>query len=185
MRQDVGGMPEGSLLELVRRASTHGDQEAWAAFEQGVQETVLSWLRAYPGRAMVWDERHIVARAFEQVWQVVHQGQFAYRSFSEVLLLLRASLGGAMLEAQRVSLYPSVVGEGMADVLEREGHTFSAEIWEWVQDKLTDERERRLAYLLYHCGLQPSDIVRCCPQEWSDVQEVMHLRCSIFVQLLR
>jgi hypothetical protein len=38
------------------------------------------------------------------------------------------------------------------------------------------QSERRLAYLLYSCGLQSAEIVRGSPQEWSDVHEVTRLR---------
>ncbi len=41
---------------------------------------------------------------------------------------------------------------------------------------LSDERERRVAYLLYHCGLKPVEIVRTYPQEFNDVQEIHHVR---------
>ena len=50
--------------------------------------------------------------------------------------------------------------------------TSSHEIWEILKAVLVNPREQRLAYLLFHCGLSPRVIVRCCPQEWSDVQEI-------------
>jgi len=49
---------------------------------------------------------------------------------------------------------------------------------------LADQHERRLAYLLYHCGLSPKEIVRFYPQEWSDVQEIHCLRRAILERLL-
>jgi hypothetical protein len=48
---------------------------------------------------------------------------------------------------------------------------------------LPNERERRLVYLLYHCGLKPREIVRFCPQEWSEVQEIYRLRRNIIERL--
>ena len=50
---------------------------------------------------------------------------------------------------------------------------------------LPNKRERRLAYLLYHCGLKPREIVRFCPQEWSDVREIYRLRRNILERFLR
>src|SRR6266849_4202456 len=44
MRQDVYETLEASLLELWRRASIYGDLEAWRAFQQSLEETVLTWL---------------------------------------------------------------------------------------------------------------------------------------------
>jgi len=47
------------------------------------------------------------------------------------------------------------------------------------------EQERLLIYLLYHCGFKPREIMRYCPQGFSDVQEVYRLRCKIFDRLLQ
>jgi len=49
---------------------------------------------------------------------------------------------------------------------------------------LDEHREKRLAYLLYNCGLKPREIVRFYPQEWSDVQEIYGLRRAIVEHLL-
>ena len=61
----------------------------------------------------------------------------------------------------------------------------SNEIWEILQTILPGAREQRLAYLLYHCGLKPREIVRFCPREWNDVQEIYRLRRNILERLLR
>jgi hypothetical protein len=58
-------------------------------------------------------------------------------------------------------------------------------VWEVLQTVLSNEREQRLAYLLYHCGLKPAEIVCCCPQEWSDIHEIARLRRSILMQFLK
>src|SRR5690349_16155851 len=49
MRQGVGETLADSRLELWRRAKTHSDLQAWAAFQQCLEETVLSWLYDHPG----------------------------------------------------------------------------------------------------------------------------------------
>ena len=175
MRQDVGETREISHLELWRRAKTHGDLQAWTAFQQGLEEAVLTWLHDHPGReaaCRLQSERHFVALAFERLRQAVVQGQVTCETLSGVLVYLRASLNGAILDTLRTSRRPGAVsspwpvGEDRPD---------SGEIWDGLQASLSDQRERRLAYLLYHCGLEPAEIVRCCPQEWSDVHEVVRL----------
>ena len=40
-------------------------------------------------------------------------------------------------------------------------------------------------FWLYHCGLGPGEIVRFCPQEWSDVQEIYQLRRTLLERALR
>jgi hypothetical protein len=49
---------------------------------------------------------------------------------------------------------------------------------------LPNEREQRVAYLLFHCGLRPGDIVRLFPQEFSDLQEISRVRHTVIERLL-
>src|SRR4051794_13528267 len=95
MRQDVGKTHEVVGLELLRQASTHGDLEAWAAFQQGLEETVQAWLHDHPNReaaCRLQSERYFVAQAFERFWQTVVQRQVTCETLSRVLVFLRASL---------------------------------------------------------------------------------------------
>ena len=50
---------------------------------------------------------------------------------------------------------------------------------------LPSERERRLAFLLYHCNLKPREIVRRCPQEFPDVNEIFRMTRNIVDRLKR
>src|SRR5260370_398807 len=59
-----------------------------------------------------------------------------------------------------------------------------SEAWEVIRTLLPDEHERRLAYLLYHCGLKPREIIHYCPQEFSEVQEIYRLRRNIMERLV-
>ena len=184
VRSDGDETCEMSSLQLLHRAIAHGDQQAWAGFQQSLEETVLTWLHDHPGSQAVCrlhSDRHFVAQAFERLQHAAVQGQVTCETPSEVLVYLRASLNGAILETLRVSRRSGVSspwpdGEDRPD---RSG------VWNRLQALLSSERERRLAYLLYHCGLEPAEIVRYCPQEWGNVQEVARLRRTIFMQLMK
>jgi hypothetical protein len=184
MRRDASKTLEISCLELWHRASTQSDPETWGVFQQGLEETALVWLHNHPhGEAAcrLQSERHFVAQAFERLRQAVAQKQGACETLASALVYLRVSLNGAILETLRVSSWPGAVlsqqpnGE---DLLKR------SEIWDQFQALLPNQREQRLAYLLYHCGLSPAEIMRFCPQEWSDVQEISCLRRTILARLL-
>src|SRR5260370_24886926 len=158
MRQNSGETREVSRLELWRRASRQGDLEAWAAFQQGLEGALLTWFHAHPGcevASRVQSDRYFVARAFEQLWHLIVQGQVACETLSEAVVYLRVSLNGAILETLRDSQRPSVVlnswPEG-AECPER------GAVWDELQAGLSNQRERRLAYLLYQCGLEPAEI---------------------------
>jgi len=50
---------------------------------------------------------------------------------------------------------------------------------------LSNTREQRLAYLLFHCGLKAREVVQYCDEEFSDVKEVYRLHRNIFEKLMR
>jgi len=173
-----------SSLELLRRASTQGDLQAWTAFKQSLEDTVLSWFHEHPGSEAVCElqrEWHFVALAFEQLWQAVIQGQVSCETHSDVLVFLRLSLNGAILETLRASKRPWAVSSIWQD---GEDNGVKNDLWDWIQARLPNRQEQRLAYLLYHCGLEPSEIVRSCSQEWSDVHEVTRLQHVILKRLM-
>jgi hypothetical protein len=66
-----------------------------------------------------------------------------------------------------------------------EARTESSEIWDLLKTMVSNAREQRLAYLLFNCGLKPREIVRFCPREFSDIDEIYHLRCNLMARLLR
>jgi hypothetical protein len=178
-------------IELLRRATVQGDQEAWAWVQHCFGGVVLNWLHRHPKRAHVCrleSEEHYVAQAFERFSQVIASNQrVEFSTLAAALHYLRASLNGAILDMLRADAQmressrpvPTEPGERhMEDV------TSSSEVWEMLKMLLSNPREVRLAYLLFHCGLSPREIVRGLPQEWSDVQEITCLRRTIMERLL-
>jgi hypothetical protein len=178
-------------LELLHRAIAQGDQDAWAGVQQCLGETVLGWLHGHPCReaACRWEcEENYVALAFERFWQATTQQRMAFKTFAGALVYLRASLHGAILDTLRTSSRPKAIPlplPGKAGEPSVEDQTDSSEVWEILQTMLPNRQEQRLAYLLYHCGLKPREIVHFCPQEWSDVQEIYRLRRNILERLQR
>ena len=186
MSQNVDETLEDSFVEFfLYRASTYNSQEVWAAFRQSLEETVLTWFHLHPlseAVCRVQSDKHIVTLAFERLWQAVVQGLVACETLSEVLVYLCASLNGVILEALRDSSRPGAVLSPWSDA---EDSRDRSAVWDKLQTLLSNERERRLAYLLYHCGLKPAEIVRRCPNEWSDISEVIRLRCIIVERLMK
>ena len=66
-----------------------------------------------------------------------------------------------------------------------ERHPHLADAHDLYARILTDKRERRVIYLLYHCGLKPREIVLRCPGEFTNEQEVYRLRCNGLDRLKR
>ena len=187
MEQDVN---EAYDLELVRRIITEGDQQARIELEQRWHEILLGWLRSHPGREVAcrWEsEEYHIAMAFERFWQAAVEGQVTCQALAEVLTYLRASLHGIILQTLRTNARPGFSWRprpGEPGKPDMNDHADAGEIWARLQAMLADQREQRLAYLLYQCGLSPSEIVRFYPQEWSDVQEIHGVRRAILERLL-
>jgi len=60
-----------------------------------------------------------------------------------------------------------------------------SKLWEMLCTMLPDERERRLAFLLYRYNLKPRVIVRLFPQEFPDVKEIFRMTRTMKDRLLR
>lgn len=165
------------IVSMFHRALVERDVCAWECVQQVLKETMLGWLRSYPATIMacVNDEDAFVVQAFARLWTVTeHQ---PLEDSSAVLKYLQASLRGVLIDAERASQStPLVNGRASND---------RSRPWKAIRSLCTDEREQRLAYLLYHCALTPLDIVRLCSREFSDVEEVKHLRRVILQRCVR
>ena len=179
-------------VELVRRATMQADQDAWASIQHCFSGFVLVWLYRHPSRetaCRLESEENYVAQAFERFWQATTLNKrLEFRTLAAVLQYLRLSLNAAIVDTLRAyarSREVSLPGPGDPGEPYVEDVTSSNEVWEILQMMLPDEREQRVAYLLFHCGLKAREIVRFCSQEFSDVREIYRLRRSLMERLLR
>lgn len=187
----ANALSNSAFEELLHQALVLGDQDAWAELQHYLGETLRRWLHTHPSKEVAWSfesAEHYVGLAFERLRQAAIEGQVASETRPAALVYLRASLNGTILDSLRAYVRPRAVPVPLPGVPSGpyfEDRTTSLEVWEILQKVLPSEREQRLAYLLYHCGLGPREIVQLCPQEWSDVQEIYRLRRNILEQLLR
>jgi len=128
------------------------------------------------------------ALSAERFWQATVRQQIAFKTLAGALTYLRASLHGAILDTLRVYTRPREVplpelGEPGEPYGEDQSN--SSELWEFLQTILPGVREQRLAYLLYHCGLKPREVLHFCQQEFNDIQEIYRLRRNIVERVLR
>jgi len=178
-------------LELLQRAIVQGEQEAWIGLQHCFSGLVYSWLRRHPKREVALrleSEENYVAQTFERFWRATTLTQrVEFNMLAAALHYLRASLNGVILDTLRAYERPGEVTlpePGEAGEPYVEATTDSSEVWEILQTMLVDEREQRLAYLLFHCGLKPREIMRFCPRVWSDVNEIYRIRRNIMERIL-
>ena len=179
-------------LELLHRATFQDNQEAWAWVQHCFGGLVRGWLRRHPKREVACcleSEENYVGQTFERFWQATVFNQRAeFSTLAAALQYLQASLNGAILNMLRAYALPGEVslpepGEPGEPLVE--GNTDYGEVWESLHMLLSNPREQRLAFLLFHCGLKPKEIICFCPLEWSDVQEIYRLRRDIIERLVR
>ncbi len=178
-------------VELLRRATILGDQEAWVGVHRCFGGVVRGWLRGHPNReaaCRLESEENYVVQAFERFWHATTSNRrVAFSTLAAALQYLRASLNGVILDMLRASARPQEVSlpeTGEPAEPQVQDGTDSSEGWDSLKRMLSDPREQRVAYLLFHCGLGPREIVRYCPQEFSDVHEISRLRRNVMERLL-
>lgn len=181
--QCAGDLTEASILALLHRVIRQDDHQSRAEFNQRFGETMHGWLHRHP----LWEtacryesEEYYMRLAYERLCQSAIRQLMACRTLTEAYTTLRGSLNTVLLETLRAHQRAAVVPEPVKGLLPMET---SQEFWEGLQRLLPDDREQRLVYLLYHCGLRPAEIVVLYPQEWRDVQEIIHLRTTILTTL--
>jgi hypothetical protein len=196
--REINGYRRGEIqdipycLELFHRARVQHDEGALEALRQCFSEFVRDCIRRHPQKEVVCrfeSEEYYAALAFEHFWQtVIHRQELEFGTLPAALAYLQASLNGVILDTLRTYSQSSTVAFVETDdagepVVENDEH--GGTLWEIIQRMLPNEREQRVAYLLFHCGLQPGEIVRDNPQEFSDVQEVARVRRNIIARLVR
>ena len=178
-------------LEIFRRAMLEHDDAAWGLLVDRFQEFLLAAFRRHPRReaALHLDSpENFVARAFARFWNAVHNQQVMFTSLGAALRYLRVCLDSTILDMLRANARAREVPfpePGFAMEPAEEDQDEGGELWEVIRTMLPNERERRLAFYLYHCNLKPREIVRLRPQEFSNVDEIYRLRRNIVDRLER
>jgi hypothetical protein len=165
-----------------------GDREARKWVQQCFGGIVRGWLRHHPQREVacrIESEDHYVAQAFEHFWQTTAFNQrVEFSTLVAALQYLCASLNGAILDTLRAYARQSKISRPVPGELHVEDVPSRSAAWDILKTLLSNPREVRLAYLLFHCGMGPKEIVHVCPQEFDDVREVCGLRHTILERLL-
>lgn len=180
-------------LELFQRALAHHRDDDWLQLFARFQSLVLTWARTHPQHALAsryYEADYYVALAFERLWHAtVRNRSLTFSNLEAALRYLKASLNGAILDTLRLYTRPEVplpTSDQMhPEELACEDTMADQEIWEVMKQLFPAPREQRVAYLLFHCGLKPREIVRFCPDEFPQITEVYRLRRTLVERLLR
>ena len=174
---------EQDCLQMFMRA-WHGDSNAQEWFQCHFRDVLLDWFVRHPGReaaCRLYSEEYYIDSAFQRAWQIpLNSPPFEFNTLATVLRCLCANLYGLILDALRNPMPAKVTCVKVSDSTGAlSNQTEPQKIWSNVQEALSNERERRLANLLFSCGLKPKDIVDAYPQEFGDIREISRLRLTV------
>jgi hypothetical protein len=184
---------DGYCVELFRRALTEQTDEAWSVLQHCFSETIRARIRSHPNRdvALLRDsEENYIAQTFTRFWYAVRDHHLEFITLSTALSYLSATLNGLLTDTLRSHLrvrareVPFPAPDYAQEPLAQDSMDGQC-IWKSIEALLCDERERRVAYLLYHCGLKPREIVMRCSQEFDDVKEIYRLNHNVVERLRR
>ncbi len=180
-------------LEIFRRAVVLRNDDAWAVLRRQFSESVRIWLGRHPNRdaALRHDcEQSYIDDAFRRFWQAVSEQRLTFNTLASALSYLHLCLNCALMDALRAYSRPKEepipdYGQSDADEPLVEDSYQENELWEVIEGLLPGEKEKRVAYLHFHCNLKPREIIRYCPGEFSGEAEIYRLKRNIMERILR
>jgi len=180
-------------LEVFQYALSQRNDESWNLLFTRFQGLVLTWMQNHPQRDLTSRYHapdYYVTQAFEQFRQATTRNPLLDCSeLPTALSYLKASLNGGILDTLRSCARSEVplpeAGQLHPAQRASEDLTSDGDLWEAMKQLLSSSREQRVAYLLFHCGLKPREIVQYCPEEFPQVEEVYRLRRTLVDRLLR
>lgn len=181
---------ETYCIEQLRLITLHSDQDAMKIVQELLSETVRWWISQHPRRAeacRLESEEKYITDAFARFFLLITNQQLEFSQLSSALPHLKASLNSVILHRFRAFSWPQSIALTKPDGTSKQkvvGSTDTIIVKKILKETFPNAREQRIAYLLFHCGLSPKKIVYSYPQEFQDVQEIFHLRHSIFELLL-
>lgn len=180
---------EEYCLEIFHRALVLRNERAWDMLTRRFTGTILGWLRRHPYRETAYrlhSEADYVALTIERLWMVTVRNQsLEFQTLAGALKFMRASLNCVVIDMLRGQTKEAAIPEAGFDEPVAPEPDDGNEFWEIIKSMLPNEREQRLAYLLFHCNLKPRQVVQFCPREFSDVREIFRMKRNILDRLQR
>ncbi len=180
-------------LEIFRRAVILRDSEAWAILQRQFGENVRIWLSHHPNREVALrhdGEQSYIDDAFRRFWQAISEQQLSFPTLASALSYLHLCLNCAIMDALRAYSRPKEeplpdYGQPTTDEPLVEDSYLEGELWETIAALLLGEKEKRVAFLHFHCNLKPREIMRYCPGEFSNEDEIYRIKRNIMERILR
>jgi hypothetical protein len=179
-------------LEMFRSALKENDQRSQRWLQQKFSVTILNWVHHHPKSGIacqLHSEEYYINETFRGFWQtLLKQQKFDLSCMADVLSYLHVFMNGVILDTLRYNSSPQIepiANTGMAEEVSSYENDSTHDIWELIERRFSNAHERRMVYLLFQCDLKPGEIVDRFPNEFSDVNEISHIRRNIMEILTR
>ena len=179
-------------LEIFYRALKKQDDQANELLMRSLRGMAIGWLRSYSryDNAMRYEsEDNYVVEAFARMWNARHDQSTNFETLAAALSYLKLCLLRAVQDTLRFYEKKMVElpepGTGSPDEPLAREEDDGRDLWEVIESFLPTEREKRAAYLLFHCNLKAREVMQHCPGEFKHVGEVHRLRRNIMDRLKR
>src|SRR5579875_4097527 len=146
-------------LEILRRAAVLQDEGAWAALQVLFSKYARLWFARHTCRQIALryepDEQTYIDDTFRRFWQAVSDQRLMFCSLAGAIRYLHMCLNCAVMDVLRAYARPHeepLPDDGSSGELVVEDIYHEEDLWELLKGLLCDEREQRLAYLLFHCN---------------------------------
>ena len=183
--------------ELFRRAAAERDEHAWELIYEQYLALVSSWVERHPMfPAAEEDTQFFVNRAFEKMWAVLTPEKFdRFPDFRGLMRYFQMCVHSALVQNLRGRAKTALLDEYVDPVTDREALSASAvppipvpagsgiedrayifaqaeTLWNMLQERLQDEKERRLVQDRYVLALQPHQILIRYPELFTGREEL-------------
>jgi DNA-directed RNA polymerase specialized sigma24 family protein len=186
-------------FELFRRAVLQHDQHAWEMIHRQYQPLVLNWIQRHSLLAAVDEEpQYFANRAFEKMWGVLSPQKFSqFPDLKSILRYLQMCVHSVIVDyarrGEQATLLedserePVVLRDPEQSSLEEKVFTRrqAAELWQWINARLKDDRERAVIYGSFVLDLKPAEMVEAYSHLFRDVREIYTTKENVLARLRR
>jgi hypothetical protein len=185
-------------FELFRRAVCENDQSAWEVIYNQYQSLVTGWVMQHKGFKTSGEEaQYFVTGAFGKISSILTAEKFGkFSDLQSLLYYLKMCVHSTITDYNRMSdradLYVSfeelqieVKGNNPATEEEVVDRIDNQSFWDWINEKLNDEKERLVIEGVFVLALKPRELCDHYAGKFSDVEEVYRIKQNVLARLRR
>jgi hypothetical protein len=165
-------------FELLRRALADQPPDAFTRVYQIYERQVLVWVHSHSGFARSSESAdYFVSTAWSTFYFALRGPKFdSFPSLPQVLAYLKLCVHTAIAQylrdQQPAPTLPLDDVPNAAHLPDLGARIVAAELWQQIEQLLTDPRDRLLARCVFAEDLKPRQIIKAYPMHWKDEREI-------------